>query len=335
MKNFLFLFVLLMSLGAIAQPTATSSIIPEPGDSIHLIRSQTNNFLESSTGANQTWDFSSLSPDPGNAEFYFKFFNPEDTPHGDRYPTAQLAAMNPDSQFVYYIFDGQALQLIGAVGIVPGFGTVFADYLDNEFEQVFPVDFGVTWSDDFNGNNVFGVASAPFNGDISGEIDGFGTLVLPSGTFSNVLRVREERTFELPGADPMPSTSYRYLAADYSLWLLSIEIFTGPNPGPPLIFYADSPEILTAVSETILLKDIDLRPNPVSPGQQLFLRSGGHPFSEFTLFDPLGRRINSLKATQVGENFQIHFPANLSPGNYTLHGISEEGVFSEKILILK
>lgn len=211
MKRMILLLGGLYAYALCAQPTVTSLIIPKPGDSIHLIRCNETDPQDGLTGANQTWDFSGLTQQAVNGEYYYNWHDPQDTPHGDRYPDAFLAASTPDTQFVYYTFDGTTLELVGAVAEVPVFGTAFSDYENNETETVFPLELGSSWSDEFNGDNVAGGFSAPFNGTVSGEADGYGTLILPNGTYTNVVRDRQERTYQLQGSPIVESSTLGYI----------------------------------------------------------------------------------------------------------------------------
>ena len=315
-----------------AQPTITDVIIPEAGDSIHLIRCAPADLQEEASGANQNWDFSGLSPSASDPEFYFKFLAPQNTPFGDRYPTADLAAINADSQFVFYTYDGQTLELIGAVAEVPNFGNAFADYTNAETEERFPVTYNDSGSDDFAGMNVTSVASANFSGSVSGVADAYGTLILPSGTFPNVLRVKDERTYQVAGAPAEMSTLYRYMSLDYPLWLLSIETFT--NGGDPIIFYQDSPNLLTSTTFLETLTPVEVFPNPLSSGQSLRVTCEDRVEQAFALYNATGQRISLTEPNRIAENtYQVNLPAAIPAGIYFLEIPFKNGSHLEKIVL--
>lgn len=328
MKQSILLVLGLYSYCLCAQPIITSAIIPEPGDSIHLIRCNETDPLDAMTGANQTWDFSGLTQQSVMGEYYYNFQIPNDTPHGDRYPTAFLAASTPDTQFVYYTLNGGTLELVGAVAEVPVFGTAFSDYSNNETETVFPMQLGTTWSDEFSGTNVVGGFSAPFSGTASGAADGYGTLILPTGAYNNVVRNRQERTYQLQGAPFMESsTLWIYSVPDTKLWLLSIEEIDG---GDQLVYYNDSPQIINHAKEAKASGQIFIHPNPVQAGQSLTIGSETGKVTEVALTDFSGRKITTCKGLEIN---RFDLPTGLMPGIYYLSLKNHSGHFFEKIIV--
>ena len=315
----------------IAQPEVSNLIIPEFGDSIHLIKCMPADFQENAFGANQNWDFSGLTGEVAEPDYFFKFLDPQSTLHGDRYPDSELAAINADTQYVYYNMENGVLQLIGAVSEQPGFGTAFADYDNEETEEVFPIAFENTWSDNFDGLNVLGGFSAPFNGTVEGEVDGYGTLILPSGTFDNVLRIKEERTYTVSGSAPTSSMMYRYVSADYNLWLLSMESFPS---GPPLIYYRDTPIIISSNSDLDFSSQIQLMPNPVSVNDLLYIKMGGHTLQAIQVYDVNGRGTPLEFNANSNSSVELKLPKNLSSGHYIIQGVLGDGIFSKKIIIV-
>ncbi|MFK7770617.1 MAG: T9SS type A sorting domain-containing protein [Saprospiraceae bacterium] len=325
----LFFFLTLVILSCYAQPSVDDIIIPNFQDSIHLIKCASTDFQASTTGENQTWDFSNLQPDATNPEYYFKFFDPQDAPHFDRYPQADIAAINADSQWVYYNYENNNLmELIGAVFDDPNFGIAYGDYSNFETEEKFPIQYENGWTDAFDGTNVFGAFSTAFSGTVEGEVDGYGTLILPSGTFENVLRIKENRTYTIPGTPTMTSTMYRYVSSDYNLWLLSMESFP---TNPPLIYYQDNPEIISATNDIDYSFDLKIAPNPIQRGTDLQLQMSHHDFISIELFDLFGKRITTKRSE--GSTANLTIPNSLHPGIYFIHGILIDGFFSKKIIV--
>ncbi len=297
-----------------AQPTADQNIIPQFLDSLAMVQCQSADAQDALNGADQTWDFSGLSPDPIEPDYFFKFFDPQNTPHADRYPEAELAAINADSNFIYYRVENDAILLIGAVAEVPNFGTAFSDYEVPETEEVFPVEYLNSWADDFSGTNSAGPISSPFTGNVSGEVDGYGTLILPNGTFNQVLRVKEERSLRIMGAPEMQSTLYRYVSQDYPLWLLSIEIFP---TGPPIIFYQKDPLVISSLPVLVPAPQIHFSPNPISTGSQLTITT---PESDGTailrIYNAQGQLLE--QQNMVAGNLSLSIPNHWPTGLYQI-----------------
>ncbi len=310
-----------------AQPTVTSAIVPVFGDSLHYVWADSADPLDGQTGGNQTWDFSSLAPHPLHPDYYFKFMDPADTPHADRYPGAELAAVTPDGNFVFYVLTNGTLELMGATAEVPTLGTAFSDYDNNESEVVFPINFGDSHSDTFDGTNSLGAFSGDFDGTWSAQVDGYGTLVLPIGTFTNVLRTKEERTFNITGMPGLSSTLWRYSTPDRSLWLLSFERFDDGSPDQ--VFYASSPQVVTSSVE-VRPAGFAIYPNPVQAGRQVVFENLDGRFAEMVLSDFSGKII----AGKTLYDGQITMSADLPPGFYFLKFKNAEGgVFTEKIIV--
>ncbi len=313
-----------------AQPVISDIIIPEFGDSIHLVNCVSADFQEDASGMNQSWDFSGLSADPSDPDYYFKFFSPGDTPFADRYPTASLAAINADSQYVYYILENGLLQLIGAVAEVPMLGYAYSDYSNPESEEFFPIEFNDTWSDTYDGDNVLGSFSNPFNGTVDRTVDAFGTLILPSGTFENVLRTKTERTFSTTGIENS-STLYTYTSEDYKLWLLSMEIF---DDNTEIIFYQDNPQIImTSVRDYSLGDQITVFPNPVIAGEVFNVKHEALNVENLNLFNASGQQMN-ISLNTGAERTEVVFNERISPGLYYLKGFIGNEFFVKKIIIL-
>ncbi len=331
---FLYTFLLLLlclPLQSFSQGSVSIAIIPAIGDSIHLVKCTVADFQEDASGPNQNWDFSGLSADPTNPDYFFKFLAPQQTPYPTQYPQAFLAAINPDSQYVYYQLDNGVLQLVGAVAEEPSLGTAFANYENAETEEVFPISYENTWSDNFDGNNVIDPFSVAFSGTVSGEVDAFGTLTLPSGTFTNVLRIKEERSYVISGTAPTSSTMYRYVSADHHLWLLSMESFSS---GPPLIYYQDMPSIVSTTQALDFSAEIQLHPNPISAGQVLQVQCESQALEALSLYSATGKRYALETSFDGQSSFQLSMPQELSPGIYSLQGLMENGFFVKKIYVV-
>lgn len=326
----LILLYFILPIWIMAQPVISEEIIPSFEDSIALVKCSPANFQENLFGADQTWDFSGLTAEPMEPDYYFKFLDPALTLHTDRYPNSILAAINKDSQYVYYVLENGVLQLVGAAIEDETVGTAFADYNTPETEEVFPISFENTWTNNFDGTNVLGTFSAPFSGTIEGVVDAYGTLILPTGTFNNVLRIKEERTYQVTGGPVASSTMYRYLSADYKLWLLTMESF---NSGSPIIYYRIDPEISTSNKTLDISNAIQIKPNPVRLNQSIYLESNFQKLERLRLFDSKGEQVSINYRDNGNSIFEIQLLNKLSTGLYFLTGVSDEGYFTKKIVL--
>ncbi len=137
------------------------------------------------SGADVTWDFSGLVI---GSTFTETYVDPASTPEAASFPTATLALV-AGAGYRYRSFDANGGYYLGQA---LGAGSSMVVYSDPEVTFQFPCTYATQWVDD-----LFG-AYPPLNlvyltGTITAEADGYGTLILPYDTFTNVLRLHLSR----------------------------------------------------------------------------------------------------------------------------------------------
>jgi hypothetical protein len=189
MKGFITLLMLLPFLGE-AQ-TIQGSAFPAIGSTYSLTLADTSGVQPGNSGTGMTWDFSTLV-NSGIIQVD-SFLMPSATPYGATFPTADIAdhEINPGTNYyVYYHNNGSAYQRIG--NVQPD--TVIYSDPANEFP--YPVSYGNTFSDTYYASyhQTTGGDLVHMSGVVSETADGSGTIILPTGTYGNVLRVSGTRT---------------------------------------------------------------------------------------------------------------------------------------------
>jgi len=189
MKRFIILLVLSPFLGQaqIIQGTA----FPAIGSIYTLTLADSTGIQPGNNGTGITWDFSALV-NTGSIQVD-TFLLPSATPYGATFPTADIAdhEIYPGTNYyVYYHNDGSEFQRIG--NVQPD----VVIYSDPANEFPYPVSYGNTFSDTYYASynqtstgtlvHMWGVATE--------TADGLGTIILPTGTYSNVLRLSGVRT---------------------------------------------------------------------------------------------------------------------------------------------
>ena len=180
-----FLFIINV-FASFAQPTLTADIVPVPGTILESFTHIDPPFDEGSAGMNQVWDLSGLQPSqPGQV---FEYADPDDTPYAAQFPTANLAATTVDfggnSSYSYFYADNTVFTSLGHQS------TSYSSYLTDGIDYFrFPFTYLDQYTDYYAGSNGSDVMSGRL--DFTG--DAYGTLILPSGTFYNCLRVLEAR----------------------------------------------------------------------------------------------------------------------------------------------
>ena len=170
-----------------AQPTIDQdNFAPSPGESFVVNASA---WIDpGASGADVTWDFSGLVID---TTFTLTYLDPATTPMTDSFPTATVAHAE-GSGYAYRSFDATG-------GYYLGYhmdGDAVVDYQDPEMTFQFPCTYGTQWVDDLFADYLPG-PSWYYAGSINAEADGHGTLILPYGTFTNVLRLHLTRNYTL------------------------------------------------------------------------------------------------------------------------------------------
>lgn len=153
---------------------------------------ETDGFDPGPPGANRTWDFSELELTPigGNETIL-----PAGTPFISTFPTSNFCnATTGESAggFTYFRYDTQKMELLGdaytGIGIF-SFGANAKTYIE------FPYTYNRVISDTYTQDNI----------SFTATYDGYGTLVLPFGTYQNVVRQKIEE---------MGQTNYIWFHAD-------------------------------------------------------------------------------------------------------------------------
>lgn len=243
--------LLVISVATMAQSpiTITSSDMPNENDSIHISIVAAGDYINvtnpSGTGANYSWDYTSLSPNvqmyerySSPADFtspYNYFFNQLNTSYGkDNYEFSTIPLPNVDISAAYdfYKEGSSELKQIGAGYIINGIPLPFL-YENNDNIYEFPMTYLSSSSDTYKyGLDIPGIGYYGQSGTRTNTVDGWGTLSTPFGTFQTI-RLKSTvdavdtvyNTSLMAGANiPRPLRhEYKWLANGRKIPLLKIE----------------------------------------------------------------------------------------------------------------
>lgn len=167
-----------------AQPTLTFPYDPgllENTPTFHICPSVD----EGPAGENQFWDYSMVMADQSQSG---SFAIPSETPFGNNYPDADLVGVIPDPQgetFIYYDFASDGIYTLGLE--ISGVGS--QPYSDPRKDLITPLTYLDTYSDIAIFTNNSGPILVENESDFSVDVDAYGTIVTPGGTYENVLRL--------------------------------------------------------------------------------------------------------------------------------------------------
>ena len=336
----------------------TINDFPNSGDTIRFAVSNPGfGFDVGNGGQNQTWDFSNLNP---NSTYLDEFVNTASTeitysivfglPFSPNY--AQIAKSDPfpiplpsqlgvslEDVFNFYHRDNDAFTQTGFGASVNGF-PIPIPYNDGVDELVpLPLSLNTTGSSSYN--YQIGIPSLGSYGRVASRenlADGTGTLILPSGTYENVIRLKSTLLYRdsvyvdqlgfglnLPQATEV---KYKFMAPGFG-WPL-MEVTANSIFGQEIVsrvVYRANPQSNLSVPESSVTH-IQAYPNPATEILVVNAELNRTENLTYTLSDLQGRIVysvqRSVSAGTAMEFIPLH-SLNLSSGVYALNITSPKG----------
>ncbi|MGZ3863390.1 MAG: T9SS type A sorting domain-containing protein [Bacteroidia bacterium] len=281
-----------------------------------------NTALNSTTGNGVTWNAAGITQQSSTPAIHFVYVNPSTTPNGSLFPTANYAQYDPALTSVigyeYYNFSADSMTRTGTYDP----STAHEIYSDPDKRLIFPFSYGQSFSDNYKKTNYSNstTVSSVQTGSRTVTFNGFGTLILPQGSFSNVALISELRTNSLGGNE------YTYTWVDI-------------NNGNGLLYYHDNAgsittvytlEAVNAIQNIDLSHAVTLAPNPASNNCQLHIQTNDVLVnSELSIFDSFGREIS--KEIFNGNTVNIS-KRNAAPGLYFYEIKTQAGLLKGKVV---
>ncbi|MCK9450964.1 MAG: T9SS type A sorting domain-containing protein [Bacteroidales bacterium] len=356
MKHFTLFIALFLALNTFGQITVTSSDMPVPGDTLRSsIAFNMDEFDFTRTGPDYNWNFTTLIPIEQRVD---TFISVTDTPVSF-WPffltSANLAtSFNPagllpglPSTEAYRFLKNSTTSYTDA-----GYGIIFdGTPLPLKFAQAdeiyrFPMTYGQSW----NGEAGLEIG-LPDLGYLmiersrENEIDGWGTLTTPFGTFE-VLRYRsvvDEYDSVFIQADSIGLgiqrnyTEYHWLAKENGIPLLQVSI--DEQLGATAI-YRDSARFITVGLNTQFVErnKLSVYPNPVSNSFTVSYQAKAESQAELSLFDLQGILVAEQAVSfKRGENkLQLNATDyNLKPGIYNIRISAGNQLYHTKMVVVR
>ncbi|MEF9477223.1 T9SS type A sorting domain-containing protein [Chryseobacterium sp. 1B4] len=243
------LFLLGTSAMFSAQITLTKAANdPVSGDLVNynLVTGTVDN---SATGANVTFSNGSLTMGASSQTTYSVPTSTELT----TFPGSTIKIMD-GTNTIYYKASDTKLEITGIVS--PQATLNFS--ADNGTYNNYPTSFGTAQNDTAKGTFTSSVVNGLFSGTMATQADAYGTLIIGSQTYSNVLRVKYTQNFNLylsfdviysNPIGTVTNTAYAYYDASHRYALL---ISTNGNISIPLLSINQTAATALALNETFL-----------------------------------------------------------------------------------
>jgi len=317
MKKILPLFVVFAftSISLTAQPTITATgINPLVGES--FTGYSANYISPGNSGASQTWNFSSMSV---QSSLNSSCVTPSSTTNGSSFPNSNLCFSNSNSTYSYLKTSSTYWQNYGSVS------SVVMAYSNPEDFIHYPFTYNDNFTDTWAASFISGGYTFYRTGTTTVTADGYGTLITPAGTYTNVLRVHFYQDYQdstdlggFPYLIYYQNDQYMWykegvhnsLATVYSLTSSSAGTFQGSS------YNLNSPagiSMLNKIDETI-----QIFPDPAKDNLFLQFELIENQPVEVKIFNYMGSLVKNCMVGKgiIGENnFQLNIE-DLSEGVY-------------------
>jgi hypothetical protein len=356
MKKITTLLLLFLAMNAFAQISISSSDMPSPGDTLRSsIAFNMDEFDFTRTGPDYNWNFSTLIPIEQRVD---TFINVTDTPVTfwpffltsanlvTSFNPASLLPGLPSAEAYRFLQNTTDSYTDAGYGIIFEGTPLPLKFADADEIYQFPMTYGQSWTGEAGLEiGLPDVGYLMIERSRSSEIDGWGTLTTPFGTFE-VLRYRSAvdeydslyiQEDSLGLGIQRNYTEYHWLAKESGIPLLQVSI--DPQLGSTAI-YRDSARIITVGLEAAFAETNSLKvyPNPLSNSFNISHQAKANSQAELSIYDLQGMLV-AKKAVVLhkGAN-KLRFSAhefNLKSGIYTIQLLAHNTLYHTKIVVVR
>ncbi len=312
-----------------SQFVLNSSYNPAAGDTLKSKDVDTAGVYPGSGGENQTWNFSNAVI--LEEQFTDLYVPASSAPHFSRFPNSNLASVNSNTPPVYhYYLNADTGSFV--LGYVQS--PAVMRYYDPLPRMLYPLSYPSALSKPYYGVSNWGNIIKHFSGTRTFTCDGYGTIILPIGTFTNVLRIKivddvYDTTFSggiVVGTSHEVVTYHQWYRAGFKFPVFSIvEIVSSQNPAWKVVVIEQKnmPIGIIQVSNNIPVKHrlYENYPNPFNTQTKIKFDIASKLFVRMTIYDVNGRIIESLVIDTI------------SAGTYT--AIWDAGLYASGIYFCK
>lgn len=284
------------SLAAIAQPTLNGNeILYSAGQSYQVHFGTQSSLNVGSSGNGVTWDMSAISCPTTQT---VAFLSPASCPGYSNFPSANLAMTDDAADIYSYEYTGNtSWQRVGAYQVSSSTSIPFTN---TETLISFPISYGNIQTDAFSGSTT--ISGIPVNrgGDVTTEYDGFGTLIMPYGTVSNVVRIHthEDYSDEYVGYGMQVdylTDAYVFYKQGINYPIYTFTSFTSSSGSTMYSSYLDQSYV--GISEQGTIEGFSLYPNPATDFVMAEFESDAADLATINITDLSGKLISSTNTT--------------------------------------
>lgn len=177
---------LLVSAAMLAQPTMQyPENAPVIGDISEIQCISPDGLSQLPVGPDVTWDFSQITPLTSGT---ITAIDPTTAPDGNLFPSANIALNMNDSIYTFGLLESIGFFYIGAKMMIMNIPITMV-YSDSRTFLRYPFTYLDSYTDSYKGISSVDFTEIRASGESTVLADAWGTLILPIGTFNNVLRI--------------------------------------------------------------------------------------------------------------------------------------------------
>lgn len=325
---FIFLFTSIISF-AKAQYTLTSSNKPVVGDVSISTGLNSSNLHLGSPGPGQLWNYSGISAFAGPMSGTYVAMS--SIPNATLYPSGNIGLTYGTGS--YAIFSTTAN--IVSLGQASSTSSNCMVMSNPQSSHPYPFSYGSSFSDTY----AYSFSGQNCTGSMTITADGTGTLVLPSGSFNNILRLKAEgtKTFSGSNTSTMITVSYAYYSSVSKMPLLSVEsetVITSSGPVINPLAGTANGYFFSGINENGGEFDFKLYPNPAMKHDYVYLNCPQKAdIIEISLYNTFGQKIKSFEIkNEISITKKLDI-SDISSGIYYLRLTGKDKSGIQKIII--
>lgn len=340
----LILFLLCCKL-SYSQFILNSSFNPVTGDTLKSKSVDTMGIYPGPGGENQTWNFSNaVILSELSTEIYLV---PSSTPYYSQFPNSNAASINSNAPPVYHYYMN-----VDSGSYVLGYvqSPAVLEYYDPLPRMLYPISYSTQLSKTYYGVSTWGNTTRHFSGTRSFTGDGYGTIILPIGTFNNVVRIEivdevYDTTFSggiVIGTSHEIVTYHQWYRPGYKFPVFSIvEVVPSQNqPWKVAVIVQDNVPIgIIQLSAEIPVRHQLLQnyPNPFNSHTKIRFDISKKALVKIIVYDVKGSKIDVLlNDTLDAGTYAIDWDAgSFASGIYYYRLVTEDYFSTRKMVILK
>ena len=300
-----------------AQPTISTNEFYSTGDIIQMVNCNPSGAAAGASGTNITWDFSGLIA-TGSISTTTVVQNTSSS-----FSTSNLLITLPNGLKQYVLENNTDSYLNGVVDTVSGLVTNYTDCDISKRPITYLTDYIDSYQVAITTPLTYGT------GYITTTGDAYGTLILPTGTYNNVLRIRKIQSEN----DSTSSTSGVNTTTISYLWFDDIH-------NPPLLridSVIGASNTLMYLTSTTGIKDL----NSIQSNYQCYLHNsellltGDFIYGKIytvQVYNIIGEKIYSNEFTSNGSSQRLDMNRQLNPGIYIVSIIQKDDPSSNGIV---